>query len=310
MNEDIAKITVTAETAGKRLDVFVAASSGETRSAAQRLIENGCVLLNAGPSKPNTRLKSGDEVTIKIDPPRETELTPEDIPLDVVYEDADIIVVNKPKGMVVHPAAGNASGTLVNALLFHVKDLSGIGGEMRPGIVHRIDKLTSGLIVAAKNDMAHRALAQQIKAHAVTRTYVAIVEGNIREDSGTVDAPIGRDIKNRKRMAITRLAEGRHAITHWRVLERFGDFTLLELKLETGRTHQIRVHMAYIKHPVAGDTVYGRKKPLLGLDGQALHAYKLAFDHPRTHERMAFSVDLPDWFLEARRRIGRRNGQQ
>ena len=301
-------IIVYADKKGERLDVFVAAVTGETRSAAQRMIDSGLVLVCKKAGKSNTKLKAGDEVEITLIPPCEVELKAEDIPLDIVYEDPDIIVVNKRKGMVVHIAPGHESGTLVNALMYHVKDLSGIGGELRPGIVHRIDKLTSGLIVVAKNDAAHRSLAEQIKEHSAKRTYMAIVDGNIKEDSGTVNAAIGRDVNDRKKMAVTSESMGRNAITHYKVVERYGEYTLLELKLETGRTHQIRVHMAHIKHPVTGDTVYGRKKGFASfLDGQALHACKLELSHPRTGERMEFFAPLPDWFVKVQEHIKRRS---
>ncbi len=285
-----------AEKNGERLDVFTAQVTGETRSFAQRMIENGDVLVNSKVGKSNIKLKTGDEIRITIQPPQEVELKAENIPIDIVYEDEDIIVVNKEKGMVVHIAPGHESGTLVNALMYHVKDLSGIGGELRPGIVHRIDKLTSGLIVVAKNDNAHRSLSEQIKEHSARRSYIAIVDGNIKNDSGTVDAPIGRDVKDRKKMAVTAESMGRNATTHYTVKKRYGEYTLLELVLETGRTHQIRVHMAHIKHPVTGDIVYGRKKcPIPSLDGQALHAYRLELNHPRTNERMIFEAKEPQW---------------
>ncbi|MBQ2661451.1 MAG: RluA family pseudouridine synthase [Clostridia bacterium] len=293
-------LSLTAEAGGVRLDVFTASVTGETRSFSQRMIESGDVLVNGKAGKANTKLKAGDEVNITLKPPKEIELVGEDIPLDIVYEDEDIVVVNKAKGMVVHVAPGHESGTMVNALMHHVKDLSGIGGELRPGIVHRIDKLTSGLVVVAKNDMAHRSLSEQIKEHTAHRTYMAIVDGNIKTDGGTVDAPIGRDINDRKKMAVCTKSMGREAITHYKVLTRYGEYTLLELQLETGRTHQIRVHMAHIKHPVTGDIVYGRKKcPIPSLDGQALHAFRLSLDHPRTGERMTFEAELPDWFKKA-----------
>ncbi len=288
---------------GERLDVFAAAATGQSRSFVQKRIEEGCVLVNGKASKANVKLKSGDSVSVLLPPPRVTELKPENIPVDIVYEDRDIAVVNKEKGMVVHPAPGNESGTLVNALLYRLKDLSGIGGELRPGIVHRIDKLTSGLVVVAKNDAAHRALAEQMKLHSASRSYLALVEGNFKEDSGVVNAPIGRHKTDRKRMAVTE--NGREAVTHWRVLERYGAFTLLAITLETGRTHQIRVHMAYLKHPVAGDTVYGPDKPKLGLNGQALHAAKLTLCHPSTKETLTFYAPLPPWFVDTLKKAGR-----
>ena len=292
-----------ADEAGERLDVFCARASGSTRSAVQRMIAAGDVLLNGAIAKARDKLKCGDTVTIVLRPPEEVDIIPQDIPIDIVYEDGDIAVIDKPKGMVVHPAPGNPDGTLVNALMYHLEGLSGIGGELRPGIVHRIDKLTSGLIVVAKNDSAHASLAAQLKEHSARRTYIAIVDGNIREDSGTVDAPIGRHPVDRKKMAVVR--DGRSAVTHWRVLERYGEYTLIEAVLETGRTHQIRVHMAHTKHPVAGDTVYGAAKPRLGLEGQALHAARLELTHPSTGERMRFSAAVPEYFRSALKKTGR-----
>lgn len=302
--EPIERYTV--DTDGERLDVFLTKVSGQTRSQIQRLIDEHCVNVNGVEKKANHRLSIGDQITLSLPPPAPLEVPPEPIALDIVYQDADICVINKPKGMVVHPAPGNPSGTLVNALLYHLTDLSGIGGAIRPGIVHRIDKLTSGLLVVAKNDLAHASLALQIKEHTCRRTYLAIVEGNLVEDSGTVDAPIGRHPIDRKRMAVVK--NGRNAITHWRVLERFGQFTLIEVSLETGRTHQIRVHMSYIKHPVAGDVVYGPSKPKLKLDGQALHAYRLEFLHPRTGQALTFTAPAPEDFIDALRRAGWNGG--
>jgi len=294
----------TVERSGERLDLFLASqNNGEiSRSRIQRLIQDGGVLVNGIARRANHKLSCGDTVTMTMEPPQELEVTAEDIPLDIVYQDQDICVINKPKGMVVHPAAGNQTGTMVNALLFHIKDLSGVGGVLRPGIVHRIDKFTSGLIVVAKNDMAHQSLSAQIKAHTAGRTYLAIVLGNLREDSGMVDLPIGRHPIDRKKMSIR--PDGRPSVTHWKVLERFEQYTLLRLKLETGRTHQIRVHMSHLKHPVAGDTVYGPEKNKLGLTGQALHAWKLELAHPRTGEQMAFAAQPPEDFLQALKRIG------
>jgi 23S rRNA pseudouridine1911/1915/1917 synthase len=306
MLEDEAEQTLTCTAqGGERLDVFAAQTTEESRSFIQRLIADGLVLVNGKSQKANTRLKTGDRVEISFPPPRVTQLQPEDIPIDIVYEDADIAVINKEKGMVVHPAPGNESGTLVNALMYHLKDLSGIGGELRPGIVHRIDKLTSGLIVIAKSDLAHRSLSEQLKLHTAKRFYVALVEGNIKEDAGTINEPVGRHKFDRKRMAVVR--GGREAITHWRVLERYGAFTLMALSLETGRTHQIRVHMAYIKHPVAGDIVYGPEKPKLKLDGQALHAAKLTLKHPLKNDTLSFYAPVPQWFRDALMRAGRPN---
>ena len=301
-------LTAGAEDRGRRLDQFLADGVEElTRSAAQRLAEEQRVLLDGRPMKKNYKITGGETLEVSLPDPEPIDAVPQDIPLDIVYEDGDVLVINKPKGMVVHPAPGNPGGTLVNALMYHLSDLSGIGGELRPGIVHRIDKLTSGLIVVAKNDMAHASLAAQLKEHSARRTYIAIVDGNIKEDSGTVDAPIGRHPVDRKRMAVVK--DGREAVTHWRVLERYGVYTLIEARLETGRTHQIRVHMAYIKHPVAGDTVYGSAKPKLGLEGQALHAARLELTHPATGERMIFRADVPEYFTSALKKAGRKEAE-
>ena len=278
---------LTLDRSGERLDAALARLVPElSRSQAQRLIEQGAVTCGGRPVKKNEKLQPGDTLTLTLPEVQETALEAQQIPLDVCYEDADVIVVNKPKGLVVHPAPGHPDGTLVNALLAHCGDsLSGIGGERRPGIVHRIDKDTSGLIIAAKNDFAHASLAAQLKDHSLARTYVCIVCGNIREDSGVIDAPIGRHPADRKKMAVTE-KNSRSAVTHWRVLERFGGYTLVECRLETGRTHQIRVHMAYRGHPILGDMVYGHKKPELGQDSQCLHARELTFVHPRSGERV------------------------
>ena len=285
-----------------RLDAFVAAETELSRTQAQRLIRDGAILLNGKSVKPNAITTAGDLVDITFPDPVETDVLPENIPLDVVYEDADLLVINKPQGMVVHPSAGHESGTLVNALLYHIRDLSGIGGELRPGIVHRIDRMTSGLIVVAKNDEAHRALSDQFRDHSAHRSYAALVDGNIREDEGTVNAPLARHPVDRKRMAIVQ--GGRDAVTHWRVAARYGQYTLLQIELETGRTHQIRVHMASRQHPVTGDDVYGREKRPFGLLGQALHGYRLAFEHPRTKEKMVFYAPLPEYFTNALRKAG------
>lgn len=295
-------LTLTVQNGGERLDVFAANNSNETRSYIKKLIDGGAVLVNGACAKANQKLKTGDTVEMTFSPPVDVDITPENIPLDIVYEDKDILVINKAKGMVVHPAPGNESGTLVNAVMFHTKDLSGIGGEMRPGIVHRLDKLTSGLIVVAKNDMAHRSLAEQIKAHTAHRVYLAVVEGNLKEDCGRVDAPIGRHPVDRKKMAV--VPNGREAVTNWHVVKRYGAFTLLLVRLESGRTHQIRVHMAHIKHPVACDDIYGAgDRDKLGSDGQLLHAAALALTHPRSNERMCFRAPLPDYFLAALNRL-------
>ena len=285
-----------------RLDAFVAAETELSRTQAQRLIRDGAILLNGKSVKPNAITTAGDLVDITFPDPVETDVLPENIPLDVVYEDTDLLVINKPQGMVVHPSAGHESGTLVNALLYHIRDLSGIGGELRPGIVHRIDRMTSGLIVVAKNDEAHRALSDQFRDHSAHRSYAALVDGNIREDEGTVNAPLARHPVDRKRMAIVQ--GGRDAVTHWRVAARYGQYTLLQIELETGRTHQIRVHMASRQHPVTGDEVYGREKRPFGLLGQALHGYRLAFEHPRTKEKMVFYAPLPEYFMNALRKAG------
>ncbi len=307
MDTDIISIelTVPPEKAGQRLDAFIASETSFSRSAVQRMIENGDVLLNMKEVPSKAKVKPGDEVSVTPPLPEITDILPQDIPLDIVYQDADIAVINKPKGMVVHPAAGNPDGTLVNAIMYHIKDLSGIGGEVRPGIVHRIDRMTSGLLVIAKNDNAHVFLSDQLKTHAVSRVYYALCEGNFREDSGTVDAPIARHRTDRKKMAVD--PNGRNAVTHWRVLERFGDMTLLRVELETGRTHQIRVHMAYIKHPIVGDEVYGHAKNSLGIVGQALHAGELRLTHPATGEEMVFTAPLPEEFANALEKLRKRN---
>ncbi len=282
---------------GERIDTAVALSDESlTRSAVQKLLEKGDVFLNEESVSKNRKVKCGDTVRVIIPAPAELDVIPQDIPLDIVYEDDDLLVVNKEKGMVVHPAPGNPDGTLVNALLFHCKgSLSGINGVIRPGIVHRIDKDTSGLLVVAKNDAAHTGLAEQIKEHSFTRCYKAVVHGSIKDDEGTVNAPIGRSPKDRKKMAVTD-KNSREAVTHFEVLERFRDYTYINCRLETGRTHQIRVHMAYRGNPVAGDTLYGPKNTPKELGGQCLHAQKLGFVHPTTGEYMEFEAPLPDYF--------------
>lgn len=280
-----------------RLDVFVSKCAEITRSRAAQLVSQGNVSVNGVKAAKNTKLKHGDRIVITLDDPVPYEVLPENIPLDIVYEDSNLLVVNKPKGMVVHPAAGNYSGTLVNALMFHCKDsLSGINGVMRPGIVHRIDKNTSGLLIVAKNDSAHNFLAEQIKAHSFTREYEAVVYGNLKNDSGTIDAPIGRHPTKRKQMAVT-ARNSKSAVTHYKVIERLNGFTHVALRLETGRTHQIRVHMAYIGHPVAGDDVYGPKKVISSLSGQCLHAKKIGFIHPALGKYMEFDSPLPEYFI-------------
>ncbi len=301
---ELLKTTVTSDGAGQRLDAFLAASFDISRAAAERLLEEGRVTLSFGEATKKYRLKGGEEITLFLPEPTPAEAQPEDIPLDIVYEDADIVVVNKPSGMVVHPAAGNPDGTLVNALLYHCKGtLSGIGGVERPGIVHRIDKDTAGLLVVAKNDAAHAALSTQLKTHSVSRIYEAIAIGNFKNDSGTVNAPLGRHPVHRKRMAIVRRAgEGKEAITHYTVLARFGQLTHIRCSLETGRTHQIRVHMASLGHPLLGDPVYGgdgtkfeaRHRALI--KGQCLFAGELSLTHPKTGERMTFRAPYPPEF--------------
>ena len=289
------ELTAATEHAGVRLDAFLSADGALTRSQAARLIAEGRVRVNGKPAAKSARLSGGETVTVDVPQLRETALPPQDIPLDVVYEDDDVIVVNKPTGLVVHPAPGHPDGTLVNALLHHCGDsLSGIGGEKRPGIVHRIDRDTSGLIIAAKNDAAHLALSAQLKDHSLSRTYECLVTGNMKPDSGTVDAPIGRSSADRKKMAV--VPTGRRAVTHWEVVARYPGVTHLRCRLETGRTHQIRVHMAYIGHPILGDTVYGAKKPVPGLTGQCLHAVGLRFIHPRTGEPVELHCPLPPEF--------------
>ncbi len=289
------ELTAATEHAGVRLDAFLSADGALTRSQAARLIAEGRVRVNGKPAAKSARLSGGETVTVDVPQLRETALPPQDIPLDVVYEDDDVIVVNKPTGLVVHPAPGHPDGTLVNALLHHCgNSLSGIGGEKRPGIVHRIDRDTSGLIIAAKNDAAHLALSAQLKDHSLSRTYECLVTGNMKQDSGTVDAPIGRSSADRKKMAV--VPTGRRAVTHWEVVARYPGVTHLRCRLETGRTHQIRVHMAYIGHPILGDTVYGAKKPVPGLTGQCLHATGLRFIHPRTGEPVELHCPLPPEF--------------
>ena len=296
-------LTAGSEDAGKRLDAYLAEALPElTRSAAARLCQEGQVSVGDKALAKNARLNGNETITVTLPDPEPLEAVAQDIPLDVVYEDSDVIVVNKPKGLVVHPAPGHPDGTLVNALLLHCgQSLSGVGGALRPGIVHRIDRDTSGLIIAAKNDFAHQKLSAQLQDHTLSRIYRCIVVGNLRQDSGTVDAPIGRHPTDRKKMAV--VANGRSAVTHWTVLERFPGFTYVECRLETGRTHQIRVHMAHIGHPILGDTVYGAKKPVPGLQGQCLHAVGLRFLHPRTGEPVELWCDLPEAFQAQLRKL-------
>ncbi len=278
-----------------------------TRSYLQKLLKDGSVQMNGKPVKASTKTAAGAVIALTIPEPEEPEILPENIPLDILYEDSDVILINKPKNMVVHPAAGHYTGTLVNALMYHCRgDLSGINGVLRPGIVHRIDKDTTGVLIVCKNDRAHNALAEQLKEHSITRKYRAIVCGNLKEDEGTVDAPLGRHPQDRKKMAIVR-SGGKRAVTHYRVLERFGNDTYIECQLETGRTHQIRVHMASLGHPLLGDEIYGRAKSPFKLEGQTLHAMVLGFIHPTTGEYMEFEAPLPEYFeklLEKLRKSG------
>ena len=289
---------------GERLDKYLSDQAENlSRSAASRLIEDGKVTVGEKTVKKNYKIAGGDRITVLIDDPKPVDIIPEDIPLDIVYEDEHLLVVNKPKGMVVHPAPGNYSGTLVNALMYHCGDhLSGINGELRPGIVHRIDKNTSGLLAVAKSDIAHAGLSEQIKEHSFTRRYLAICYGNIKEEERTVDAPIGRHKTDRKRMCVTQL-NSKPAVTHIKVLERYNGFTYIECRLETGRTHQIRVHLSSIGHPIAGDDVYGPSKVITALGGQCLHAYQLGFIHPVTGEYIEFTADPPESFLRFREKL-------
>ncbi len=289
---------------GIRLDKFLSENIPDlSRSAITKLIEDGMVTVGEKAVKKNYKTAVGDAVSVLIDDPQPVDITPENIPLDIVYEDADLLVVNKPKGMVVHPAPGNYSGTLVNALMYHCgEELSGINGELRPGIVHRIDKNTSGLLAVAKSDIAHAGLSEQIKEHSFTREYLAICYGNLKEEERTVDAPIGRHKLDRKRMCVTQL-NSKPAVTHIKVLERYGGFTYVKCILETGRTHQIRVHMAHIGHPLAGDDVYGPSKVITELHGQCLHAYKLGFIHPVSGEYLEFTADPPESFVRFKEKL-------
>ena len=288
-----------ADVPGERLDAFLARQAeGLTRSAAQKLLENGLVTKNGKPGKKNDKLQIGDCIEYALPEPKEVDIAPVEMALDIVYEDEDVLVINKPKGLVVHPAAGHQNDTLVNGLLYALgDDLSGINGELRPGIVHRIDKDTSGLLAVAKNDLAHRVLASQLKDHTMARTYEAIVCGSFRDDSGTVDAPIGRHPSDRKKMCVTE-RNSKEAVTHWEVVARYRGYTHVRCRLETGRTHQIRVHMASIGHPILGDTVYGHKKPELGQDSQCLHAGQLCFRHPRDGRPVMVFAPLPEYFTQ------------
>ncbi len=298
---------ISATDAGKRLDLYLAESFDElTRSRVQKLISQGEIRVNGKEVRANYKLREADNVEINIPDAKEVEIAAEEISLDIVFEDDCMLVVNKPQGMVVHPAAGNYSGTLVNALMSHCGDnLSGINGEIRPGILHRIDKDTSGLLMVAKNDRAHMGLSEQIKEHSLTREYLALVHGRIKDDSGTIDAPIGRDEKDRKKMTIT-TKNSRNAVTHFFVLERFDKYTFVRCRLETGRTHQIRVHMSKNGHPIVGDPVYGRKKEEFKLNGQLLHAHMIGFIHPVTGEYMEFSREIPEYFEDVLEKLRRK----
>ncbi|MDI6605043.1 MAG: RluA family pseudouridine synthase [Thermoanaerobacteraceae bacterium] len=294
--KEVAEQNVPLADIGKRIDVFLASEMDYTRSYIKKLILEGLVLVNDDTVKPNYKLKENDKITVNIPEAEKIDIEPENIPLDILYEDEDIIVINKPQGMVVHPAPGNYSGTLVNALLYHCKNLSGINGVLRPGIVHRLDKDTSGVMVVAKNDKAHLSLVNQIKDRKVLKKYVAVVEGVIKEDEGYVEAPIGRHHADRKKMAV--VEDGRYALTLYKVLKRFKNNTYVEAVIKTGRTHQIRVHMAYIGHPIVGDAVYGYKKQKFNLKGQALHARLLGIIHPAKNEYMEFEAPLPEYFVK------------
>ena len=292
-------MTLYADLNGERLDAFLARTvENLSRSGAQKLLEEGCVLLRGKPGRKNDKLAVGDAVEVTIPEPKTVDIAPKEMALDILYEDDDVLVLNKPKGLVVHPAAGHQDDTLVNGLLYAMGDsLSGINGELRPGIVHRIDKDTSGLLAVAKNDLAHAVLASQLKDHSMARTYEAIVCGGFREDSGTVDAPIGRHPSDRKKMCVTQ-RNSKNAVTHWEVVRRYRGYTHVRCNLETGRTHQIRVHMAHIGHPILGDTVYGHKKPELGQDSQCLHAGILCFRHPRDGRPVIVHAPLPEYFQQ------------
>ena len=288
---------------GKRLDIYIAENFNElSRTMIKKLIESNNILVNDKSEKVSYKVQANDNISIDVPEAKETKLKAQEIPLDIIYEDSDIIVVNKPKGVVVHPANGNPDGTLVNAILSICKNsLSGIGGELRPGIVHRLDKDTSGLIIVAKNDKAHINMSEQIKERNVKKTYIALVRGNVPEEEATINMPIGRSTKDRKKMAVTK--NGKQAITHFKVLKRYSKYTLLEIKIETGRTHQIRVHMAEIGYPVVGDAVYSNGKNEFGIEGQMLHAYKLEFMHPITNKHMELTAPLPQYFEEILKKL-------
>jgi len=305
MMNEIEVFLITAQEAGTRLDAFLAYSMEEiSRNRVQGLCQSGNIRVNGKEAKKNQRLKEGDRIEVEVPEPAVTELVPQDIPLDIIYEDDSVLVINKPKGMVVHPAPGHPDGTIVNAVMFHCGDsLSGIGGELRPGIVHRIDKDTSGLLMIAKNDKAHASLSAQLKDKSLSRIYDAIVLGRMGDDSGTVDAPIGRSLRDRKKMAV--VADGRNAVTHYETVARYIGYSHVRCSLETGRTHQIRVHMAHIGHPLAGDEIYGRGKEKTGLEGQCLHAGKIMFIHPDTGEKMSFECPLPRYFTDFEEKLRR-----
>lgn len=295
MKKRMSNLTLIADEENIRIDRYLSLHSDLSRSFLQKLSEEGKILVNGKPVKSSYKTVLNDEIVVEVPEMQNLEALPENIPLDILYEDSDLIVINKPKGMVVHPASGNYSHTLVNALLYHCKDLSGINGVLRPGIVHRIDKDTTGCIIVCKNDFAHVEIAKQLESKTCHREYRAIVMGNITHDSGMIDAPIGRDARDRQKMTVTDKGS-RGARTHFEVLERFGNSTYVECSLETGRTHQIRVHMKYINHPVMGDEKYGKKCAYMDTEGQVLHAYKISFIHPRTKEEMTFTAPLPDYF--------------
>lgn len=299
---EIIRLSVGEESSGGRIDKYISENiDGLTRSAVQGLLEKGSILVNGKSMNKNYKIKSNDDISVEIPEPQVMDAVPENIPLDIVYEDDDLLVVNKPKGMVVHPAHGNYNGTLVNALLYHCgESLSGINGVIRPGIVHRIDKNTSGLLIVAKNDKSHLHLAQQIKEHSFTREYEAVATGYFKEPAGTIDAPIGRHKTDRKKMCVT-TENSRNAVTHYSVIKQYGGFAYVRLRLETGRTHQIRVHLSYIGHAVLGDDVYG--KPYRDIDGQCLHARKIGFIHPTTEKYMEFTSELPDYFRKVLNKI-------
>ncbi len=297
------EINIVSDVENERIDVYISGQlEGMSRNSVQKLIADGKISVNNKNIKANYKLKKNDEINIIIPEPEPLDIVAEDIPIEIVYEDDDLAVINKPQGMVVHPAPGHYTGTLVNGLMYNLKNLSSINGIMRPGIVHRLDKNTSGLMLIAKNDKSHNFLAKALKEHSINRIYYALVEGNIKDDEGVVDAPLGRSEKDRKKRAVT-FKNSKNAITNYWVIERYGKYTLLKLKLETGRTHQIRVHMKHIGHPVVGDDVYGSKTNKFKLDGQLLHSKSVGFIHPTTNEYMKFESDLPEYFVEVLKKI-------